>query len=537
MDDRDRVHQAAAQCLADRRRQLRAVRAGQPVRHQDLGPGRAARERAHRDRSERRSPRRSGGGRRRVTVWISAAPRPVGPVRAAFLDRPRTSSPVDSRRDLHSRPASGAAEARRLCRSAHRACGRRPRVRPASGHAGSVPNRRVPSRLTGPATRATARDAGISEKQLRRRDVVRLSRDTYLPVAIARDLPARVAARPADRTAGAVVSHSTAAVLWGIAIPLRARRTLPSTSRSARGRPSGPAGPGHPSQPAVDADDVTRRRGFPVTTTDRTWRDLAMVLAPAALLAVTDQLLAMGCTILDLQDAAGPSTVGQGLGPGTSGAPGRRPTGRITDGVGAALAAPCGRVATAGPAARGPGRPVDACIGRADLAWPDRLVLVEFDGDIHRERDVFVNDLRRQNLLVAAGWVVLRFTLCRRPRPAGRGHRRDPARPRAVRSAHSPLQGAGRGECADLVGSVGELGEAGLERLLDPVGVDVHVPHRGVEVRRQLRLRLPAPRRQVPGRPAEHVRLAGPLVAAGPSGRARRRRSGRARAGSARPRP
>jgi very-short-patch-repair endonuclease len=49
-------------------------------------------------------------------------------------------------------------------------------------------------------------------------------------------------------------------------------------------------------------------------------------------------------------------------------------------------------------------------LGRADLAWPERRVLVEFDGDVHRERDVFVGDLRRQNRLVAAGWTVLRFT-------------------------------------------------------------------------------------------------------------------------------
>jgi hypothetical protein len=34
----------------------------------------------------------------------------------------------------------------------------------------------------------------------------------------------------------------------------------------------------------------------------------------------------------------------------------------------------------------------------------------EFDGDVHRDRDVFVADVRRQNALVAAGWTVLRFT-------------------------------------------------------------------------------------------------------------------------------
>ena len=49
-------------------------------------------------------------------------------------------------------------------------------------------------------------------------------------------------------------------------------------------------------------------------------------------------------------------------------------------------------------------------LARADLAWPDRKVIVEFDGDVHRERDVFVNDARRHNRLVAAGWTVLRFT-------------------------------------------------------------------------------------------------------------------------------
>jgi hypothetical protein len=49
-------------------------------------------------------------------------------------------------------------------------------------------------------------------------------------------------------------------------------------------------------------------------------------------------------------------------------------------------------------------------LGRADLAWPARKVLVEFDGDLHRERGVFVNDLRRQNRLVAEGWLILRFS-------------------------------------------------------------------------------------------------------------------------------
>jgi hypothetical protein len=62
----------------------------------------------------------------------------------------------------------------------------------------------------------------------------------------------------------------------------------------------------------------------------------------------------------------------------------------------------------------GAGEPV----GEVDLAWPRQRVLVEFDGDLHRDRRTFVDDLRRQNGLVLAGWIVLRFSsadVLRRP--------------------------------------------------------------------------------------------------------------------------
>jgi very-short-patch-repair endonuclease len=49
-------------------------------------------------------------------------------------------------------------------------------------------------------------------------------------------------------------------------------------------------------------------------------------------------------------------------------------------------------------------------VAAADMAWPERKVLVEFDGDVHRERKTFVTDRRRQNRVVAAGWFILRFT-------------------------------------------------------------------------------------------------------------------------------
>ncbi len=262
--------------------------------------------------------------------------------------------------------------------------------------------------MAGPTTRGMARAAGINDKQLRARDVVRLSRGTYLPRALAGDLRARVAAVLLTAPPGAVVSHLTAAALWHLAVPLRPLEepvhVTVGTGSAIRGRQDRVV---HRS--VLADDDVTRSHGIPLTTPARTWRDLAMVLLPAALLAVTDQLLSSGSTILELQTELA-----------------RRPTGRGSARARAVLPVADPRAESAMESVlrwllheAGLPRPVlqhevrgasGRFLGRADLAWPDRRVLVEFDGDVHRERDVFVNDLRRQNLLIAEGWTVLRFT-------------------------------------------------------------------------------------------------------------------------------
>jgi very-short-patch-repair endonuclease len=46
--------------------------------------------------------------------------------------------------------------------------------------------------------------------------------------------------------------------------------------------------------------------------------------------------------------------------------------------------------------------------GRVDLYYPGARLVLEFDGGNHRER--LVEDDRRQNLLVNAGFRLLRFT-------------------------------------------------------------------------------------------------------------------------------
>jgi hypothetical protein len=235
-----------------------------------------------------------------------------------------------------------------------------------------------------------------------------MSRDTYLPVDRSADLLQRVRAVLLGAPAGALVSHQTAASLFGLQIPLspedvRVHLTVPPPTR-VRHRADRRI---HVS--AVPAAQIQRRAGVALTSPGRTWLDLAAHLPAGALLAVTDQMLARGYPPrgFDRVLAAAPGARGK----------------RIAREV----------VAVADPLAGSPmesvlrwllheaGLPApvlqhvvmdgdDRRLGRVDLAWPDRRVLVEFDGNVHRERRVFVDDLRRQNGLVLAGWTVLRFT-------------------------------------------------------------------------------------------------------------------------------
>jgi Protein of unknown function (DUF559) len=257
-------------------------------------------------------------------------------------------------------------------------------------------------------TRPDARAQGITDWHLRHPDAVRLSRDTYLSRSDDGDLRTRLPAILMTAPAGSVISHQTAAALWRVEIPMAppeqpAHLTVPPGSK-ARNRRDRRVHRGH-----LRPEDVETWWGMPVTTPARTWRDLGAALEPAALLAVTDQLLGFLCRPADLQQALT-----------------RTPSGRG--------AARCRRVlAVADPRvdspmesvtrwllhAAGLPRPVlqyralddrGRQIGFGDMAWPEHKVLVEFDGNVHRERRVFVDDLRRQNRLVLEGWIVLRFT-------------------------------------------------------------------------------------------------------------------------------
>jgi very-short-patch-repair endonuclease len=268
-----------------------------------------------------------------------------------------------------------------------------------------MPTPPVPPRVTGPIDRPGARAAGITDWQLRHRDVVRSSRNTYLP-RLADELD-RVRGVLLGAPPGAVISHLTAARLWGLDVPLvaddgRVHVTVAPHIRLRHRRDR------RIHWSTVPAPETRRRHDVVLTSPSRTWIDLAVILPPAALLAVTDQMLARGFPADEF-----PAIL-------------RRSAGRRGV-VTARRVVECGDCLAGSPMESvlrwlvheaGLSRPVlrhvvragGRFLGRVDLAWPHRRVIVEFDGNVHRDRRVFVDDVRRQNGLVLAGWTVLRFT-------------------------------------------------------------------------------------------------------------------------------
>jgi very-short-patch-repair endonuclease len=160
---------------------------------------------------------------------------------------------------------------------------------------------------------------------------------------------------------------------------------------------------------ALPGRQVVVRAGVRTTSPGRTWLDLAATLPPGALLSVTDQMLARRYprSAFDRLVASGRGARGVRTARRVLPVADRR-AGSPMESVlrwllhEAGLPAPDLQYVLRDPSG--------AFLGRVDLAWPQRRVLVEFDGDVHRERRVFVDDLRRQNGLVLTGWTVLRFS-------------------------------------------------------------------------------------------------------------------------------
>ena len=155
--------------------------------------------------------------------------------------------------------------------------------------------------------------------------------------------------------------------------------------------------------------DVSAWAGVPVTTPGRTAFDVARRLPIVESVATVDAMLA--ARLLRPQDLAASAAVRPGW-------PGISQLRRVLELCDGSAESPQESRLRMILIAGGLPRPVcqhevfDArgtFVARLDLAYPERQLAIEYEGDHHRNREVFQKDLRRINRLRALGWTVLRF--------------------------------------------------------------------------------------------------------------------------------
>lgn len=201
---------------------------------------------------------------------------------------------------------------------------------------------------------------------------------------------------------GAVLSHRSAAALWGFAgSPRIVDVTAP---RSRRGRPGIRL---HRAR-LHDPHDITRRDGFPVTSVPRTLLDLADVVRVQELersFEEADRLRLLDVPALEEMLARSPGR--RGLRPlGALLSQARQPVPDTRSELERRFLRLCreGRLPQPAVNALVAGYEVDAC-------WPDRRLVVELDGyAYHRTRAAFERDRARDAVLQRVGCRVIRLT-------------------------------------------------------------------------------------------------------------------------------
>ena len=161
-------------------------------------------------------------------------------------------------------------------------------------------------------------------------------------------------------------------------------------------------------------DDVTRRRGIPVTSIERTLCDLGAVVDTATLRGCILRALQKGITHPD-------RLIRRHLELGGKGRPGSAAARKVLAEVDVDLmllesdleSALLALILEAGlprPVLQHPIQ-LDGRRYRIDMAYPELMIAIEADGFVvHNGRSAFEDDRSRQNTLALAGWQVLRFT-------------------------------------------------------------------------------------------------------------------------------
>jgi very-short-patch-repair endonuclease len=198
---------------------------------------------------------------------------------------------------------------------------------------------------------------------------------------------------------GAVLSHRSAAVLWGL---LEERWGFVDVTTPARGR-KGTEGIRLHRTRRLDPTDVVVVREIPVTTVERTLMDLADVVSRRVLRRAARQAEVLRLPVGSPREKAH----------GRRGAPSLAALSLHRVGVAFTRSELEDRMLRLGRRFGVPRPEVNERIEgkERDFVWRDARLVVEADShQFHRTRTAFEDDRRRDLALVRAGWRVVRFT-------------------------------------------------------------------------------------------------------------------------------
>lgn len=268
-------------------------------------------------------------------------------------------------------------------------------------------------RQDGLVTRSQALTAGLSdhavESRLKRGLWQRVQAGVYVIGAREPDWDQRVRAAFLAAAPAAVVSHRTAARMWR----LDGVDTVPIEISIPHGRRATPDGVIVHRSRSLKPQDITFLRLVPVTTVERTLVDAARFLGERG----TEKALESALR----RRLVGPAAVETLLSRLDNRVPGRRVLEDVLRLRGLGRAAGSGAEVDFMRALRKAGVPLPVPQHRialsndrvyiVDHAWPDLLVAAEIDGfEFHSGRAAHAADLERQNALIGAGWLLLRYT-------------------------------------------------------------------------------------------------------------------------------
>lgn len=277
---------------------------------------------------------------------------------------------------------------------------------------------------TPPLTRAALLQRGTTDAEVRRQlrsgTLERLRRNAYatpLPAGTDNDTRHRrlVTATVPELGGGTVLSHASAAVIWGLStFPCSLTRVTVTRATAGHGKRDRLV---HARQAPLAADEVVERDGVRVTSLARTVVDLARSHPYEWGVAWCDQALRLGCPLEELADAVGRARRRPGNGRARSAL-------AFADARAESPLESLSRVAIARLGLPAPvlqfeiRTPTGDLVARSDFGWPGHRLVGEADGRAKYEPGAPGNEVegravmrekRREQAVRAEGWWLVRW--------------------------------------------------------------------------------------------------------------------------------